>query len=654
MASFITPVRPIDTAPPWDWNPGATFTRAFNDAQELQVKREQIENERQIMEILLPYKVKKAALDLEKLRSDVKVQEASVDIERDRLNFRNRALDDEINSRRNPRPTWLGPGKGFSSSSNPLTDEYSVDDPLPPTAGGEPMIYNEDGSLNAEPLPTDEETDVLPMEGGALRVPTNPLVDDEEDGFSQNSNPLLRDDFFGNIANNDGPKLSPSSTEGFENPLAAVDRDATSVPIGATDSRFDAGLGAEEPESNLSENATDRLGRMVAGAPEPAPAETEQDKILKDLAGRYQTIQANKRSDYESALREGIQVPRELERFYAEDESALFQEADAVMTPLIASLPEPQQAAYMKLTTSARPMFPLAAYQRVSAMSQQAQQNPENASDIMNLQKQIMDVYGEDKTQWPTNVKAFESALTTKLNKAAEASGAKIPTAWDEYYSVIDKQARLDAIDKNRDPQFEFDGQLRSRDEIPGLKSELDIRKTALMRSPELRDQLRVTRDTYTVFKDDKVDRAATEQERQRQLSNLTPDEPYEDEDGNIKFWRPKASTEESEKTRSGFRADNKLAQAAVDEKRGQQQRQSQTAMTSIDGQIKQVETELAYQQFVQKNLESPTRAGGGQANIQQNRAVQLDKTLDRIGKLEETLQRLRRSKPAPASGRGR
>jgi len=150
--SFIDPslvaMAAQPAAPPWDWNPGATFVRAFNDAQALQLKREEIENERQIMEILLPYKVKKAQLDFDKLRSDVKVQEASMDIERDRLNFKNRALDEQIKSRNKPRAIF-NPSTGVfepadtggASSSNFGTD---ADTPLPPMRSeGESTIFDD-------------------------------------------------------------------------------------------------------------------------------------------------------------------------------------------------------------------------------------------------------------------------------------------------------------------------------------------------------------------------------------------------------------------------------------------------------------------------------------------------------------------------------
>lgn len=83
MASFISPVRPIDTAPPWDWNPGATFAAAFNESRLAQKKAEEMELSNQLESILLPYKQKQAALALDKLQFDVELQSERLDRERE-------------------------------------------------------------------------------------------------------------------------------------------------------------------------------------------------------------------------------------------------------------------------------------------------------------------------------------------------------------------------------------------------------------------------------------------------------------------------------------------------------------------------------------------------------------------------------------------
>jgi hypothetical protein len=75
--SFIDPsvvaMAAQPAAPPWDWNPGATFVTAFNDAQRNKREQEKMALEMELAEILLPYKKETAALQLEKLKQDVEL-----------------------------------------------------------------------------------------------------------------------------------------------------------------------------------------------------------------------------------------------------------------------------------------------------------------------------------------------------------------------------------------------------------------------------------------------------------------------------------------------------------------------------------------------------------------------------------------------------
>jgi hypothetical protein len=74
-SSFIDPslvalaVEPA--APPWNWNPGATFVAAFNDAQANRRAEEKQALDIELNNILLPYKRAQAALELDKLQQDV-------------------------------------------------------------------------------------------------------------------------------------------------------------------------------------------------------------------------------------------------------------------------------------------------------------------------------------------------------------------------------------------------------------------------------------------------------------------------------------------------------------------------------------------------------------------------------------------------------
>jgi hypothetical protein len=73
--SFIDPslvaMAAQPAAPPWNWNPGATFVEAYNDARRNKREQEKMALEMELAEILLPYKKATAALQLEKLQQDV-------------------------------------------------------------------------------------------------------------------------------------------------------------------------------------------------------------------------------------------------------------------------------------------------------------------------------------------------------------------------------------------------------------------------------------------------------------------------------------------------------------------------------------------------------------------------------------------------------
>ena len=523
-------------APPWNWNPGQTFVQAFNDAQALQIKREEMENERQIMEILLPYKLQKAKWDIENLKADVSLASAVEEERAANVSYKN-AMAEEIRRGRgrggSASAQWLGPGKGFSSGST----------------GGDASSYNIDrsGITPVEPdftmdgeEPPDEDFEPLPD----LNKPVEDMPEDPVETSS--NNPLRPEDPAAIFADlNAAPgELMPRRSEGWANPLAQIDEDAASVPIGAQ--KFDTGLADTTPRSEISEDATERLDRMIGPVPEQTAQEpTKDEQILQDVLGRYQTLQQNRKTDFESAAMQGINPPAALEKFYREEEVSIFQEADAVVTPLVAGLSPAAQDSYLKQTTAARPVFPLTAYNRALAMDERAKANPP-AENPTELRKQILDLkqfYGEgDEIYSDPDGRAKLNALETRLGRAEAASGTKLPSAWDKVTETFTNEAFLESKRRTREPEFNYLGRRVTREQIDSLAQEEILRRNELLSSPELRNQLRVTRDSYTVYdKNDRVDRDATNAERQRQLATLAPNEPYEAEDGSIKTWSPRA-----------------------------------------------------------------------------------------------------------------
>ena len=72
--SFIDPAlvrMTLPEGPGWEWNPGATFVTAFNNAQENQRLQQKRAEEAELASILIPYKRQVAALELDKLQQEV-------------------------------------------------------------------------------------------------------------------------------------------------------------------------------------------------------------------------------------------------------------------------------------------------------------------------------------------------------------------------------------------------------------------------------------------------------------------------------------------------------------------------------------------------------------------------------------------------------
>ena len=130
--SFIDPslvamaVEPA--APPWNWNPGATFVQAFNDAQANQRAQEKAAQEAELMKILLPYKQQTAALELEKLQQEVERSTLLTKKIREGNQVAHRGI---MQGLQNPTPTNQNTspqGKGLFSSLTAQTDSQT---PLP-------------------------------------------------------------------------------------------------------------------------------------------------------------------------------------------------------------------------------------------------------------------------------------------------------------------------------------------------------------------------------------------------------------------------------------------------------------------------------------------------------------------------------------------
>ncbi len=138
-------------APPWNWNPGATFVEAFNSAQENKRRNEEMAMEQELANILLPYKKASAALELDKLQQEV--ERSTLLTERFRQasrqshqgimqGIRNPQGGEEINA--NPYDIFGGNGE-----TNPPTQESAGEPESSQDSGGSMDITGYSASLGS-------------------------------------------------------------------------------------------------------------------------------------------------------------------------------------------------------------------------------------------------------------------------------------------------------------------------------------------------------------------------------------------------------------------------------------------------------------------------------------------------------------------------
>jgi hypothetical protein len=111
----------LPKGPGWEWNPGATFVTAFNNAQENKRANEKMALDQELAAILLPQKRAEAEFNLKKLAYDT-----------ERLTLVNKLGIEEIETKRRFLKTnglgFGGQTSGANSGSN--VQQPKADDPL--------------------------------------------------------------------------------------------------------------------------------------------------------------------------------------------------------------------------------------------------------------------------------------------------------------------------------------------------------------------------------------------------------------------------------------------------------------------------------------------------------------------------------------------
>ena len=637
--SYIDPslVRmTLPEGPGWEWNPGATFVTAFNNAQELQNRKRKIELDNEITKLLMPYKMKQAALALDELQSDIKINTAALDLKREEIKYRNAATDRILNGGNtkpraifNPTTGRLEPVEGSDSLSNPLEESFSGDERLPalsPLGNVEP------------PLPGGEDADPN-LDVDPNLVP--PMRDDEDvpDLSFSRKNPLLGSEFAGDIASGVAPSLPATAEEGFENPLAQIDEDAADAPVGSqyatgvTDvagGRFESSLKSEEPTSGFD------LGNYSQTLSEPAsePQTPEDDKLIQEIQAERQAYEQN---IYEMR-RQGYEVsPQDLQMGYERIE----RKSRAQLLPFVTKLGEAGQASMKTMLDGKEPFE--SAYSIAKRATKAAEpktgpvtpNNPQLKAALDNKQKYISTL-PEDPMMWSPEQKeavaAFERPIQVLNAVPKKSTLQEVISTRSELESMTSaiKQRRPYAK-VNADGSYDF----IPFEQIEPMAAESKLKIDALV--PRLQQEEDPDLFNPARYKTEKemLSEKAKYLERNPNAFVITPK-------GELSYLKNFNAAAEEQKTEDGYSKANPLAVEAESEKRGEQ---SRSEVMSLDDNIRQAQAKLDYNKFVLRNLESPTRAGSGQIGITQNRAAQWEKTSDNIRTLEGDLQDLLRKK---------
>lgn len=131
MASFIQPVRPVETVP-WGWNPGQTFVDAFNETRLAKEKAEEMRLANELESFLIPLKQKKAAFDLDRIQYETELQSMVLDRARE---AQRQSYQNQINQVKSGAVTG---GPANAQTPDPRNAAYGLRNLLSPPAASTP------------------------------------------------------------------------------------------------------------------------------------------------------------------------------------------------------------------------------------------------------------------------------------------------------------------------------------------------------------------------------------------------------------------------------------------------------------------------------------------------------------------------------------
>jgi hypothetical protein len=254
MAGFFDPVRPVEQGPGWNWNPGQTFVTAMNDAKKQQALLEKNQLDMELEQILMPYKVQKAALDLDKLQADTEYLAAHTAL------YREKSKDAQA--------ARMGALESQGGKSR-FSDEFFTPSEVP------------SGSPSASVSPKDQG---FPDPAGDSGLPkelasNNPLTNLTDEVPSSSSASLFDALPAPGATVADNSEISATEVVGMEKNSAAIDN-KKSVDFMRTTPASDFASDSTKQSLSESETALDKIAKSL-----PEPAQKSQENVPGKVFG---------------------------------------------------------------------------------------------------------------------------------------------------------------------------------------------------------------------------------------------------------------------------------------------------------------------------------------------------------------------------------
>jgi hypothetical protein len=469
---FISPVKPVDTAVPWNWNPAATFIAARNDAIAQRQQEEQLVLDRELQSILMPLKIEEAKLNLEKLKSSVELQRAQASRYREAL----------------PGITQQAIQGGQGSAYDLGVDLDAEDAEDAPTSGG--MNLNGFGSVDAGTPPSDNLLVAMANEPeqsanllSSLNPPpaVSPRITQEGQGRFVSAQPdPTQEERFNVLADTDWPPESMLADAGGGVSDSPTLSDQTRQSVMEAANRTLAGAGAKP--FDLSAEASGLKANQA-----PAPRVTIEDPAQQQAAVpslqklqqalnarqalkmRHEGVQSEKGSKF---LETRVNDRRDWVQstFNTLNKTGKYGISDLKTLEDLTDLPGDQRARVMQLAQQdiAAKRMPLWS-DYIASVTGKAGTSTDKKTTALETLKYI------DSASADGQVPASLAPLKAKLEKElADSHGVTAPTPLDGFRTVMEDRNRLLQLKQSVLPRVHFNGEFLTPDQIDVKLADLD------------------------------------------------------------------------------------------------------------------------------------------------------------------------------------